>query len=306
MLLVRDAATLPGELTGASVALGNFDGVHLGHQSVIGRARSFAEANGLKLLLVTFEPHPRTLFTAEAEPFRLTPMRIKLELFEALGAAATLCLRFDRELASMSADQFIDNLLVGALKARHVVIGHDFCFGTKRSGNAAHLMARGPAAGFTVEAVEAQVAPDGEPYSSTRIRDYLRAGEPDRAAHLLGRPFRIEGHVQHGDKRGRLLGFPTANLTLDGYLVPRKGVYAVSASIAGKSYGGVANLGLRPTIGTDDVRLETHIFDFDGDIYGAQIAVDLLHFIRAEQKFDALDALKAQIAADSAEARRLL
>lgn len=306
MLLIRDAATVPAELTGASVALGNFDGVHLGHQAVIGRARQFADANGLKLLLVTFEPHPRSLFSADAEPFRLTPMRIKLELFEALGAAATLCLRFDRALASMSADQFIDDLLVGALKARHVVIGHDFCFGTKRSGNASHLIERSAGAGFTVEPVEPQMAPDGESYSSTRIRDYLRNGEPERAAHLLGRPFRIEGHVQHGDKRGRLLGFPTANLTLDGYLVPRKGVYAVSATIAGRVYSGVANLGLRPTIGTEDVRLETHIFDFDGDIYGAQIAVDLRHFIRPEKKFDGLDALKAQIAADSAEARRLL
>jgi riboflavin kinase/FMN adenylyltransferase len=306
MLLARDLAAFPAALSGGAIALGNFDGVHLGHQAVIGRARDVANASKLPFGLLTFEPHPRSLFRPDEEPFRLTPMRVKLELFERLGVDVTLCLRFDPALAALSADAFIGEYLTGGMKAKHIVVGEDFCFGAKRSGNASLLADRGRAAGFTVDAVPPQLGPDGVAYSSTRIRQFLKDGLPEQAAILLGRRYRIEGHVQSGDKRGRLLGFPTANLTLDGYLAPRFGVYAVTVDISGTRYGGVANIGLRPTIGTPDLRFETHIFDFSGDLYGQQIGVELVRFIRAERKFDGLDALKAQIAADSAAARALL
>lgn len=306
MLLVRELSALPADLTGGAVALGNFDGVHLGHQVVIGRARDLAKSAGLPFALLTFEPHPRSLFRPEDEPFRLTPMRIKMELFEKLGVDVTVCLRFDPALAAVTADGFIDEYLTNGLKAKHVVVGEDFCFGTKRSGNAKLLADRAGAAGFTVEAVPPFCAPDGQAYSSTRIREFLKNGEPEKAAELLGRRYRIEGHVHSGDKRGRLLGFPTANLTPENYLVPRLGVYAVTVDIAGKRHGGVANLGMRPTIGTPDLRFEAHVLDFSGDLYGVQIGVELIEFIRGEKKFDGLDALKAQIAADSQTARDIL
>ena len=304
MRVVRHLADLPDRCRAAVVAIGNFDGVHLGHQTVIDAARRTASAASAPFAIMTFEPHPRRLFRPADPPFRLTPLRAKLERFAASDADLALVLRFDKRFAAQPAPHFIEAILANALAARHVVIGHNFCFGQGRAGNAALLEAAGR---FGVTVVPAQVGPDGLPVSSTRIRDHLQAGAPQQAAQLLGRPFSISGHVRGGDRRGRLLGFPTANLALADYLRPRLGVYAVRARLPdGAPIDGVANLGERPTVDGKDVRLEVHLFDFAGDIYGRRLEVELIDFVRPEQRFAGLDALKAQIAADCATARAQL
>jgi riboflavin kinase/FMN adenylyltransferase len=309
--VIRHLRDLPAGLTGAALAIGNFDGVHRGHQAVIAEAGRRARALGAPHLVVTFEPHPRAVFRPDDPPFRLTPRRAKLELFGALGVDATVVFRFNRAFASTEAKDFVRDVLVGGaqggLGARHVVIGENFCFGRGRAGTADFLRDQAPGAGFSVTAVPPEVDPEGAPYSSSRARELLRAGDPEGAAAILGRPFAIAGHVRHGDHRGRLLGFPTANLALGDHLRPRVGVYAVQARLAdGGRVPGVANLGERPTVGGRDVRLEAHLFDFSGDLYGQHIEVALLHYIRPEMKFPDLEALKRQIAADAADARARL
>ena len=296
----------PPDLQGASVAIGNFDGVHLGHKAVIDRARSYAEAHGLRLVVLTFEPHPRRLFQPDLPPFRLTPLRPKLARFARLGVDASVVLRFDRAFAETTAEEFVDRYLRDALGARYVAIGENFRFGRGRSGTADYLRQRAAAAGFVVEAVPPQVAPDGEPYASTRIRAHLEAGRPEEAARLLGRWYCIEGRIERGDQRGRTIGFPTANVALGGCQRPLRGGYAVFAELEGKRYPAIANLGLRPTFGGLADRFEIHIFDFAGDIYGKRLCVDLVAYLRPEKKFSGLDELKAQIVADSATTRRLL
>lgn len=286
--------------------MGNFDGVHLGHQAVIGAALAAARAAGAPALAVTFEPHPRRLFQPGLPPFRLTPPRAKLELLSDLGLDAALVLRFDKRLAAEEADHFVERILVSALAARYVVIGHDFNFGRGRGGSPATLAAAGRRLDFAVTAVPAQSSADGETYSSTSIRAHLQAGEPRRAAALLGRPWRIAGPVRHGDKRGRTIGFPTANLALGTYLRPMAGVYAVRATIGGRQVDGVANIGNRPTVDGQDFRLEAHLFDFAEDIYGLRLGVDLIAFLRPEMRFPGLDALTAQIARDVEAARQAL
>lgn len=305
MRLVRSLTSLPPSLTGGAVAIGNFDGVHLGHRVVIGQAAQAAQALGnAPVMVLTFEPHPRTLFRPDEPPFRITPLREKLLALADTGIDGVLLLRFTRAFAGATADHFVDEVLIGALGARHVVVGHDFCFGRDRAGNAEYLDRRGVDAGFRVTAVPPQRCEDGEPYSSTRIRDYLLRGEPQHAARLLGRPFRISGRVRHGDQRGRTIGFPTANLALGPYLRACAGVYAIRATTeAGQTLTGVANLGWRPTFQGQDLRLETHLFNFAGDLYGQQLAVDLLHFIRPEMTFTGLPALLDQITHDAEAAR---
>ena len=307
MRVIRHLRDLPASLRGGVVAIGNFDGMHRGHQAVIAEAARIAATLGAPPLIVTFEPHPRALFRPDEPPFRLTPRRAKLELFGAAGVAGTVVFRFDRGFAARAAEDFVRDILVAGLGARHVVIGRDFHFGRGRAGNAALLRVEGARAGFEVSAVAPVLDPAGQPYSSSRARALLRAGEPAAAADIIGRPFSIGGHVRHGDHRGRLLGFPTANLALGDHLRPRVGVYAVTARVAGgAALPGVANLGERPTVAGRDVRLEAHLFDFAGDLYGKRLDVALLSFIRPEQRFPDLDALKRQIAADGATARRLL
>jgi riboflavin kinase/FMN adenylyltransferase len=305
--VIRHLRDLPADLRGVALAIGNFDGVHLGHQAVIAEAGRVARALAAPHVVVTFEPHPRALFRPADPPFRLTPRRAKLELFAALGAAATVVFRFDRDFAAIAAEAFVRDMLVSRLAVRHIVVGTNFHFGRGRAGTAALLAAEGRALGFGVTAVAPALDAAGAPYSSSRAREYLGAGEPEAAAAILGRPFAIGGHVRHGDHRGRLLGFPTANLALGDHLRPRLGVYAVRARLPdGSVRAGVANLGARPTVAGQDVRLEAHLFDFAGDLYGRRLDVALAHFIRPEQKFPGLDALKQQIAADGAAARRLL
>ena len=310
MRLFRHHTEIPVEARGAVVALGNFDGLHLGHQKVIGEALRLAGELDAPCGVLTFEPHPRAYFQPDKPPFRLTPFRIKLRQLDAIGVDYLYLLSFDRAMAERSPESFIVEVLGQGLEPIHLVVGYDFVFGKGRSGNAAMLGDLGRAAGFAVTSVPAAADAEGVVYSSTKVRERLAAGDPLGAARILGRPWEIEGRVESGDKRGRLLGFPTANVAIGGYLQPALGVYAVKAGIdegrGTRWLDGVANLGRRPTVGGTRVQLETHLFDFAGDLYGRHLRVALIDFIRPERKFDGLEALKAQIAADSAEARARL
>ena len=310
MRLFRHHTEIPVEARGAVVALGNFDGLHLGHQKVIGEALRLAGELDAPCGVLTFEPHPRAYFQPDKPAFRLTPFRIKLRQLDAIGVDYLYLLSFDRAMAERSPESFIVEVLGQGLEPIHLVVGYDFVFGKGRSGNAAMLGDLGRAAGFAVTSVPAAADAEGVVYSSTKVRERLAAGDPLGAARVLGRPWEIEGRVESGDKRGRLLGFPTANVAIGGYLQPALGVYAVKAGIdegrGTRWLDGVANLGRRPTVGGTRVQLETHLFDFAGDLYGRHLRVALIDFIRPERKFDGLEALKAQIAADSAEARARL
>ncbi|WP_414899819.1 bifunctional riboflavin kinase/FAD synthetase [Sphingomonas flavalba] len=300
------SATAPSHLRGGVVALGNFDGFHLGHQAVVGRAVARAHAQGRPALVATFDPHPVRFFKPDAPPFRLTTLAQRERLFAAAGADAMIVFHFDAALASVGARDFVLDWLIRRIGAAAVVTGEDFTFGKGRSGNRAVLSALGEEYQLGVESV-APVALDGEIISSSRIRDALQAGDCATANRLLTRPFAVEGVVQHGDKRGRLLGFPTANLALGKYLRPRYGVYAVRGRLPdGQWLDGAASVGIRPTFDPPKELLEPHFFAFDRDIYGQMIEVTFHHFLRPEAKFDSIDALKAQIESDCADARRAL
>jgi riboflavin kinase/FMN adenylyltransferase len=310
MHIYRHHTGLPEAARGSVVALGNFDGIHLGHQAVIDAAREAAQRLEAPLGMLTFEPHPRSVLRPGEAPFRLTPFHIKSRLVAELGLDLLFTLHFDEGFAQRSADAFIREVIVEGLGARHVAVGYDFVFGHRRQGTAALLAERGRELGFAVSVVAPAQGPNGEVYSSTRIRDHLTRGEPREAAVLLGRTWEIEGRVEQGDQRGRTIGFPTANLSLGDYLRPAAGVYAVRVAVEGAGpvewRPGVANLGKRPTFGGEDLRLEVHLFDFAGDLYGKHLRVALVDFLRPERKFAGLDALKAQIAEDAERARRIL
>jgi riboflavin kinase/FMN adenylyltransferase len=310
MRLIRHHQDVPAEARRAVVALGNFDGVHLGHQAVINEAARLARAMGAPLAVMTFEPHPRAFFRPDMPAFRLTPFRIKMRHLQALGVDYVFSLPFDAELASKTAETFVEEILVEGLDIAHIVVGYDFCFGKNRGGNAQLLAEFGRSRGFGVTSVGAAQDAAGNTYSSTLVRDRLLAGDPLAAAMALGRPWEIEGRVEHGDQRGRQLGFPTANVALGEYMEPRLGVYAVRAAVdTGEApiwIDGVANLGRRPTVEGTRVQLEVHLFDTQQDLYGKHLRVALLGFIRPEMKFAGLDQLKAQIAADCTTARQLL
>jgi riboflavin kinase/FMN adenylyltransferase len=296
----------PAALRGGVVALGNFDGFHLGHQAVVGRAVARARAEGRPALVATFDPHPVRFFKPDVAPFRLTTLDQRERLFAAAGADAMVVFRFDAELAALTAEQFVAERLVDALGVAGVVTGEDFTFGAKRGGNVAVLAALGTAHGFQAETV-GPVALDGVPVSSSRIREALQTGDPRAAASLLTRPFAIEGVVQHGDKVGRTIGYPTANLELGPYLRPAYGIYAVRGRLAdGRVLDGAANLGVRPTFTPPKELLEPYFFDFAGDLYGQRIEVELVDYLRPEAKFDGLDALTEQMERDCARARTIL
>lgn len=310
--LYRSLSDLPETTRGAVLAIGNFDGVHLGHQQVIADARALAAAKNAPLGVMLFDPHPQQFFAPDAPPFRLTRLVTRAALLANLGVDFTLALPFDATMAACEAEDFISDILLAQLGVSAVCVGYDFCFGKGRRGNFAMLQDIGGEMGFETFATEAVLQPDStSPFSSSAIRNFLRDGDPEQAAQLMGHAFAIEAEVQKGDQRGRTIGFATANMPLHDYVLPKFGVYAVSAevldgAIAGQTLKGVANLGMRPTVGTDKPRLESHFFDFKGDLYGANLRVSLLHFIRPEQKFDGLDALKAQISMDSDQAREML
>jgi len=310
--LYRSLSDLPETTRGAVLAIGNFDGVHLGHQQVIADARALAAAKNVPLGVMLFDPHPQQFFAPDAPPFRLTRLVTRAALLADLGVDFTLALPFDATMAACEAEDFISDILLAQLGVSAVCVGYDFCFGKGRRGNFAMLQDIGGEMGFETFATEAVLQPDStSPFSSSAIRNFLRDGDPEQAAQLMGHAFAIEAEVQKGDQRGRTIGFATANMPLHDYVLPKFGVYAVSAEVldgafAGQTLKGVANLGMRPTVGTDKPRLESHFFDFEGDLYGANLRVSLLHFIRPEQKFDGLDALKAQISMDSDQAREML
>jgi riboflavin kinase/FMN adenylyltransferase len=286
------------------LTIGNFDGVHLGHRAMLDRLTACARAAGLPAAVLTFEPHPRELFAPEQAPARLSSLREKLSLLEECGIDHVYICRFDRRMAALGADRFIENLLVRGLSVRHLIVGDDFRFGKGRGGDFALLQQMGEAHRFTVEAMRT-VDVDGERVSSSAVRDALAAGDLEHAARLLGRPYGIAGHVIHGDKVGRKIGFPTANIQLKRKKVPMTGVFAVTVSGLGDKYlPGAANLGVRPTLG-DSLKpvLEVHLLDYDSDIYRSHLTVNFLHKLRDEAKYASLDALTAQIARDVAATR---
>ena len=299
-------SAVPERLRGGIVALGNFDGFHKGHQAVVGRAIERARAEGRPALVATFEPHPMRYFRPDSPPFRLTSPEQRARLIEAAGVDGLFVFQFDADFASLTAPEFVTDWLVRRLGVAGVVTGQDFTFGKARGGDVALLKMLGQANRISVDAV-APVADEGGTVSSTRIREALRQGDCDTAARLLTRPFTIEGLVEHGDKRGRELGYPTANLSLWRYVRPRFGIYAVRGRLpGGEIRGGAASLGVRPMFDPPKELLEPYFFDYDGDLYGQSIEVELVAFLRDEAKFDSLDALKMQMAADVARARGLL
>jgi riboflavin kinase/FMN adenylyltransferase len=296
---------IPEAFRNSVVALGNFDGFHLGHQAVVGRAVARAAHERRPAVVATFDPHPVRFFKPDAAPFRLTSLDQRQALFAGAGADATLVFEFGQDLAATTAANFV-RMLRNDIGAAAVVTGEDFTFGARRSGNATVLREEGAAIGLAAEAVYA-VLTAGEPVSSSRIRRALAAGDPATATRLLTRPFAIRGTVQHGDKRGRELGYPTANMLLDDYQRPAYGIYAVMVRLPdGTEMPGVASLGIRPTFEPPVELLETYLFDWSGDLYGQEIEVALRHYLRPEQRFDGLEALTQQMRADEAEARRLL
>ncbi len=310
MAIFRHISDLPVEALGTVVAIGNFDGVHRGHQAVISEAGRLARRIQASLAVLTFEPHPRRFFQPDCPPFQLTSFRLKVRLLQALGVEHVFVLPFNRALSQLSAEDFVREVLVEGLAVRHVVVGDNFTFGHKRGGNVALLKRLGRGHGFGVGVVHRVEGQSGEAYSSTGIRNYLKAGNPTRAALLLGRYWEIEGRVQPGAKLGRELGFPTANVPLGEVLVPAHGVYAVRAGIdRGERtlwHAGVANLGTRPMVDGEDLLLEVHLFDRNDDLYARHMRVALVDYLRPELTFETLEAMRAQMVEDSRRARVIL
>ena len=299
-------SAVPRALRGGIVALGNFDGFHSGHQQVVARAAQRARAEGRPVLVATFDPHPVRFFRPETDPFRLTSLDQRERLFAAAGADAMIVFSFGAALAATEADDFIARNLIALIGAAGVVTGQDFTFGRGRGGSVEVLKEAGGRLGFSVDSVGPVRDKDG-PISSSRIRDALKKGDCETAARLLTRPFAIEGMVEHGDKRGREMGYPTANLALGPYLRPRFGIYAVRGRLSdGRRLDGAANLGVRPTFEPPRELLEPYFFDFVGDLYGQILEVELISFLRPEAKFESMEALAVQMAADCGEARRRL
>lgn len=298
---------VPEALRGAVIALGNFDGFHLGHQAVAGEAIRWAHAEGRPSIIATFDPHPVSFFKPDLAPFKLTTLEQRQELYLAAGATAMLVFHFDGALAGTSAEDFIQAILLDRFGAHGVVTGGDFTFGKGAKGNVDLLRTLGGELGLQSRVVEA-VAEGGEVVSSSRIRQALRDGDPQEAARLLTRPFAIRGIVEHGDKRGRTIGYPTANLGVENYLRPKYGIYAVTGRIlaTGEVLKGAANIGIRPQFEPPKELLEPYFFDFSGDLYGQEIEIAFHHYLRGEAKFDSLEALIEQMDKDCAEARRLL
>jgi riboflavin kinase/FMN adenylyltransferase len=297
---------VPDQLKGSIVALGNFDGFHLGHQAVVGRAVARAFHERRPVIVATFDPHPVKFFKPGLPPFRLTSLDQREALFAHAGADAMLVFEFGAELASMDAEEFVAEVLARRIGAAGVITGDDFSFGKGRSGDAALLARIGPEHGVAAEAVP-QVLLDGERISSGRIREALVEGDTGTATRMLSRDYAIEGVVQRGDARGRELGYPTANLTLGDYQRPKYGIYAVRVTLDdGSEHPGVASLGVRPTFEPPQELLEAHLFDFDGDLYGRSVEVALHALIREERKFEGIEPLVAQMRDDEARARQLL
>jgi len=304
--IIHDWKGLSADDRGAAVALGNFDGVHLGHQQVIAGAAEAARRLSAPLGVISFDPHPRRLFHPNEPAFRLMTLDQQARALAALGVERFYLLPFDFELAGLSDSDFALRVLAEGLGVRHVAVGFDISFGKGRTGSPAAMRRYGEALGFSVSVAEAFGDEAGK-ISSTAIRDALRDGRPEEAARMLGRPFAIEGVVRRGQQLGRQLGIPTANIFLDDYVIPRLGVYATRTRLPdGRVQAGVANLGVNPTTGVVETRLEVWLFDFDEDLYGQMLETQLVAFLRPEEKFPSIDAMMARIRIDEAEARRIL
>lgn len=303
---------LPSEARGASVALGNFDGVHRGHQQVIAQAAKAALSGRTPLGVVSFDPHPRRLFRPTEPAFKLMTHAQQARALAGLGVDVFYLLPFDFEMASYGDREFVEKVLVEGLGVKHVAVGFDISFGRGRTGSAELMKTYGEEYGFTVSVAEpvgdtSKEGGGGEKFSSTGVREALREGRPEQAAAILGRPFAIEGVVRRGQQLGRQLGFPTANVEVEDYVVPKLGVYATRTRLPdGREVPGVANLGNNPTTGIVETRLETWLFDFDEDLYGQIIETDLIAFLRPELKFDSLDLMIEQIRRDEQQARAIV
>ncbi len=309
MRIVRDFQFVEPEDRGAAAAIGNFDGVHIGHQAVIDLARVLSDRSGAPLGIVTFEPHPREVFSPSSPPFRLMNAETKAHRLEKLEIDCLYQLDFNEALSSLTPEEFARNVITNGLGLSHVVVGDDFRFGNGRAGNTADLENFGQEMGFEVT-VATLVETDGGQVSSTKIREALSDGRCADAAAMLGHWHRIDGAVLHGEKRGRDLGYPTANMSIEGLHPPRFGVYAVHVDIlSGPHEGrheGVASLGVRPMFGENRANLETYIFDFDGDLYDTHLSVALVEFLRPEVKFETIEDLVTQMDADCTRARDIL
>ena len=310
MQIVRHSSGIPAFARGGVVTIGNFDGVHLGHRAVVGEARRLATDMGASLVAVTFEPHPRHYFQLDGPAFELTPLRGKIRQMDLLGVEMVRLVHFDQSVATLPPERFVDQVIVSGLEARHVVVGYDFVFGRGRMGNVELLTALGQSNGFAVTSIDPVKIEGGPVYSSTNIRASLAGGDPLAAATNLGRCWEIEGKIITGDQRGRTIGFPTANLSIDGYLEPAIGVYAIWAGLERTDgtvwHMGCANIGRRPTFGGTNVMIEAHLFDFADDIYDQPFRVALVDYLRPEKKFSGITELQAQIAKDCKAARSLL
>ncbi|MDX2073288.1 MAG: bifunctional riboflavin kinase/FAD synthetase [Alphaproteobacteria bacterium] len=300
MKLIRDLSNVPASAKGAVLALGNFDGLHLGHRAILQETLQRAKKAGRPAAVMTFEPHPREFFRPDAPKLRLMRLREKIEGLRAMGFSTLFMPHFNAALAATSAADFVSRWLSGTLAVQEIITGDDFCFGKGRSGNRAFLTESAGRYGFLYHAI-APVCSDAGVISSTAVRTLLAEGNVAAASALLGRPYSVCGHVIHGDKRGRQLGFPTANIPLARLFVPRAGVYAVAAG----AHKGVANIGLRPTFGGTKPQAEIHLFDFSGDLYGQYLRVELQAFLRDEQRFESLEQLKQHIAQDCERAKAL-
>ena len=302
MRILRSSTGFPAALRGGVAAIGNFDGVHLGHRALIA---AVTDAAARPKLVMTFEPHPRRFFVPSSAPFRLDALETKARILDDLGIDAVLAMPFNADLAAQSPQDFVGHILARDLGLAHVVVGYDFTFGKARAGDTAMLRDLGAERGIGVTVIAPQ-ADSTEVYSSSRVRALLEKGEVAAANRILGRPWEIIGTVEHGDKRGRELGYPTANVALTDFQVPKFGIYAVRCEVGGDRHDGVVSLGIRPTFGQTDVKLEVHLFDFAGDLYGREMRVEFHGFLRPEAKFEGVEALKQQIAADCAAAQRML
>ena len=298
-------AVVPG-IKGGVVAIGNFDGMHRGHQTVLDEAVGIGRRDGVPAVVMTFEPHPRSVFRPDVPLFRLTPPAAKARIAEAIGLDGMVVLPFDRDFASLTADAFIEEILIGGLAARHVVIGYNFHFGKGRAGSPSYLQEAAAERGFDVTVVDAFTDEGGAGISSSRVRELLTEGDVAEAAGLLGYRWFVESEVVHGDKRGRELGYPTANMKLPADCTLTHGIYAVRIRIDGEIRDGVASYGRRPTFGDGMPLLEVFVFDFSGDLYGKTVDVTFISHLRQEMKFDSADDLVAQMNTDSAEARAAL
>jgi len=320
MRLIRGLYNIPSDFSGCVATIGNFDGVHLGHQAILQQLKKQGAEHQLPTVVMMFEPQPREFFAPDQAPARLANMSEKLQDLASFGVDYVLCLPFNQKLRSMSADQFIQTILLDGLRIRHLIVGDDFRFGCDRTGDYQLLQKAGQESGFSVEDTKTFEV-EGERVSSTRIRDCLSANDLDAVNKLLGRPYRMSGRIGYGRQLGRTIGVPTANVILQRNKLPMTGVYAVKAieiEVAGcnesqvrdhsgnvKVWQGVANIGVKPTVaGTPEPSLEVHIFDFSDDVYGKRLSIEFCQKIREEQKFNGLDELKAAISNDMKVARK--